>query len=117
MQPPPVFETIGEKSVNIGSTLEFTVLASDLDEEMLTYSAENLPAGAAFDAQTRTFSWAPQQGQEGTYHVTFVVNDGVNPPVQMTIEITVMPAQAEGMIITAPDEIAPERFFSTMGSI
>ena len=89
---PPVFVPVGEKSVNVGSTLEFTVSATDSDGDQLTYSAEDLPVGASFDEQTLIFSWTPQQGQEGEYTVTFTVNDGVNEPVETTVEITVNPA-------------------------
>jgi len=113
---PPVFETIGEKTVNVGSTLEFTVLAADPDEDLLTYSAENLPAGAAFDAQTLTFTWTPQLSQKGTYQVIFVVTDGVNPQVEMSVGIMVKTEADGGMTISAPDGIAPEKnFTATIG--
>ena len=49
-----------------GSTLTFTILATDADGDPLTYSAANLPAGATFDAATRTFSWTPTVAQAGT---------------------------------------------------
>ena len=86
---PPEFDPIEQKSVNVGSTLEFTVNATDPEEDQLTYSAINLPNGATFDGQTRTFSWIPEEGQEGTYQVTFAVTDGVNPSVEITVNITV----------------------------
>ena len=74
---PPVLDQIGDRSVNENSSLEFTVNASDPDGDTLTYSASNLPDGAAFDPDTRTFSWTPAFEQSGTYpDVHFEVSDG-----------------------------------------
>src|SRR5207244_4187023 len=70
----PVLTAIGNKSGSEGSLLTFTVTASDADLDALTYSASGLPAGATFDAATRTFSWTPSFTQAGTYPaVTFTV--------------------------------------------
>lgn len=74
---PPVLNAIGNRSVNEGSTLSFTISASDADGDTLTYSASNLPVGAAFNAATRTFSWTPAYGQAGVYtDIRFQVSDG-----------------------------------------
>ena len=72
----PVMEDIGEKTVNEGATVTFSVYAVDADGDTLTYSATGLPAGAAFDAGTRRFSWTPGFNQAGTHTVTFAVYDG-----------------------------------------
>jgi len=73
----PVLSTIGDKSVDEGSLLEFTISAYDPDGDTLTYSASNLPSGASFDASSRTFSWTPTYDQAGTYtNVHFEVSDG-----------------------------------------
>jgi hypothetical protein len=74
---PPVLNAIGNKSVNTGQTLQFTILATDADGDTLTYSASNLPSGATFTPSTRTFSWTPTSSQAGTYpNVRFTVSDG-----------------------------------------
>ena len=52
---------------------------SDPDAEdagKLTYSLEGLPAGAAFDAGSRSVSWTPGYDQAGEYAVRYVVSDG-----------------------------------------
>ena len=73
---PPVLDPIGDKSVAEGATLSFTISATDPDGDTLTYSATNLPAGAAFDPGTRTFTWTPTFDQAGTYAgVTFTATD------------------------------------------
>src|SRR5207245_7507570 len=51
----PVLGAIGNKSGSEGSLLTFTVGATDADLDPLTYSASGLPAGASFDAVTKTF--------------------------------------------------------------
>jgi hypothetical protein len=74
---PPVLSTIGNKSVKEGQLVMFTISATDPDGDTLTYSASNLPEGAAFDPETRTFSWTPGTGEAGNYeNVHFEVSDG-----------------------------------------
>jgi hypothetical protein len=74
---PPVLDQIGDRITNESYLLEFTVNATDPDGDALAYSASNLPDGAAFDPDTRIFSWTPTHGQAGTYpDVHFEVSDG-----------------------------------------
>jgi len=73
---PPALNTIGNKSVNEGELLEFTITASDPDNDLITYFASNLPAGASFNPNTKTFSWTSNYMQSGTYSgVHFQVTD------------------------------------------
>ncbi len=73
----PVLTAIGNKAVNENAALTFTLSAADADGDTLTYSASNLPAGAAFNTGTRVFSWTPSYTQAGTYNsVHFEVTDG-----------------------------------------
>ncbi len=72
---PPVLAAIGNKSVNEGSNLSFTISATDPDGGTLTYSATGLPTGAVFNVSTRVFSWTPTYVQAGSYSVTFTVTD------------------------------------------
>jgi hypothetical protein len=77
---PPVIATIGDKTVNEGQTLTFTVQASDPDGDTLTYSASNLPSGATFNPATHVFTWTPSYGQAGNYtNVEFTVTDSGTP--------------------------------------
>jgi hypothetical protein len=72
----PVLSVIGDKSVNTLSLLEFTLSATDQDGDTLTYSATGMPGGASFDPATQTFSWTPENGQEGSYQIHCEVTDG-----------------------------------------
>jgi hypothetical protein len=77
MDRPPVLNAIGNKSINEGATLSFTISATDADGDAMTYSASNLPVGATFSSATRTFSWTPGYSQAGVYaNVRFQVSDG-----------------------------------------
>ncbi len=73
----PALNPIGDRSVQEGQLLQFTISANDPDGDPITYSASNLPSGATFDAGTCIFSWTPSPGQAGTYpNIRFRVSDG-----------------------------------------
>ncbi|MCP4312585.1 MAG: hypothetical protein GY790_15085, partial [Bacteroidetes bacterium] len=87
---PPVLDLIGNKSVNEGEILSFTVTASDPDGDGLTYSVANLPSGAAFDLATQVFTWIPDYDQAGTYpDVLCMVTDNGNPSLSDSEAITI----------------------------
>ncbi len=84
----PVLANPGNKEVEEGKLLEFTLSAVDAEGDVLGYSAENLPAGAVFDGAAKKFSWTPAVGQAGVYTVTFKATDGKETTLE-TITITV----------------------------
>ena len=85
----PVLSVIGNKSVNEGQLLTFTVSATDPENNPLTYSASGLPAGATFSTSTRNFSWTPTSTQSGVYsNIVFQASDGALTGSE-TITITV----------------------------
>ena len=84
----PVLQSIGNKQIDEGSLLEFTISATDADNDALNYSASNMPAGASFNNLTRRFSWTPNDTQAGSYMATFSVSDG-NLLDSETISITI----------------------------
>jgi polygalacturonase len=87
----PVFDFIAARNIHAGSPVQFTVTANTpVADAKLSYSADHLPAGASFDASTRTFSWTPGQLQTGVHTVTFTVKDGVLPET-VSAKITVLP--------------------------
>ncbi|MEA3362656.1 MAG: putative Ig domain-containing protein [Thermodesulfobacteriota bacterium] len=85
---PPVLAAIGNKSILEGATLNFTVSATDDDNDNLNYSASGLPAGASFNNSTGALSWTPAFNQSGSYSITFTVSDGSDTDTE-TINITV----------------------------
>ena len=87
----PEFTAPTESSYNakVGEAIQFTVAATDADQEEVTLSAANLPEGAAFDAATGKFTWTPSASQVGTKEITFTAVDQWGASAQMSIEITV----------------------------
>jgi chitodextrinase len=71
----PILNGIGSKRVAVGEQVEFSLSAIDRDaDDVLTYSAADLPPGATFTPTTRQFSWTPTAA--GMYRITFAVSDG-----------------------------------------
>ncbi|MEW6100680.1 MAG: putative Ig domain-containing protein [Candidatus Omnitrophota bacterium] len=100
---PPVLEALGDKTVAEGALLTFTVSASDPDADTLTFSAENLPAGASFN--NRTFSWRPGYEQAGSYNVDFIVSDGNGSSDSETITITVTNINRSPIVTNIPSSL------------
>ena len=98
---PPVLNPIGTKRVEESELLEFTITATDPDNDALTYSASDLPAGASFDPLTQVFSWTPDEGDAGSYKVIFTVTDGVDSDTE---EVTII-------VIVAPKDLLEEYCF------
>ncbi|MGE4488967.1 MAG: putative Ig domain-containing protein [Kiritimatiellales bacterium] len=93
----PVLDAIGNKSLTVSNALNFTVTATDADDDSITLSATGLPAGAVFNpvsgigAVTGQFSWASAE-PVGVYTSSFYVTDGsTNASETMTITVTNAP--------------------------
>lgn len=74
---PPVLASIGNKSVKEGQILQFAISGNSSVGRRLIYSASNLPDGATFNPETKTFSWTTPRGEAGTYSIHFEVSDGL----------------------------------------
>ena len=73
----PSLNPIGHQIARPGETLSFTISGDDANEDPITYSASNLPAGATFDPETQTFTWTPTAEQKGPFpNVRFTASDG-----------------------------------------
>ena len=87
--------------------LQFVVTASDSDGDNLVFSATNLPSGATFDPQIRTFSWIPTFNQSGNYeNIEFTVTDN-GSPIELDVELITITV---GNVNRAPaiDSVAPQ---------
>jgi hypothetical protein len=69
--PPPLpvrnIGTIGNLAVAEQQALRFVVGTPGLDPGTTSVAVTNMPAGAVFDAATRTFQWLPYANQSDTY--------------------------------------------------
>jgi len=77
---PPHLDFIGDKLAVLGQRLAFTLHAHDLDQDVLSFTADNLPAVASLTALpvygTALFEWTP--GSLGVYDLTLRVSDDGN---------------------------------------
>lgn len=73
----PTIAGAPSSSILFGSQYSFTPTASDTDGDALTFSVENLPPWAAFDASTGQLSGVPSQADVGSYdEIVISVSDG-----------------------------------------
>ena len=74
---PPAIDGVPDTNVIVGNAYSFTPAASDPDGDLLTFTAQNLPAWAMFNSSTGQISGTPQPGDEGTYaNISITVSDG-----------------------------------------
>ncbi|WMW23067.1 putative Ig domain-containing protein [Methanolobus mangrovi] len=84
----PEIDPIGNKFVNENELLSFTILATDLDGDAVTYTANGLPTGATLDDVSGEFSWTPGYNDSGNYDVEFiVVANSLNDSETITITV------------------------------
>jgi len=77
---PPVLAAIGPQTVAENSNLNFNISATDLDGDIPTLSATDVPLNATFTDNldgTGTFDFTPDFTQAGTFLVTFKAFDGI----------------------------------------
>jgi hypothetical protein len=87
----PVLASIPAQTVNEGTELTFTAIATDTDipANTLTYSLIGEPVGASIDGNTGVFTWTPSEAQgPATFNFTVRVSDGNlthDQPVSVTV--------------------------------
>jgi hypothetical protein len=90
----PTLTAIADQAIDIGSTLQFAVSASDRDEpaQTLAFSlGEGAPAGATIDPSSGVFSWSPTEEQTpGDYVASIVVTDDGDPALSDSQSITII---------------------------
>lgn len=99
---PPNLNPIGDRTVNEGAEISFTITAADPDDDSLTYSATGLPAGASFNTATQVFRWIPSFDASGEYDIGFAVADNGSPSLSDSETITVTVVNQNG-----PPELEP----------
>ncbi len=111
----PVLAPISAKQVIAKHLLTFTLSATDVDGNTLTYSTTPLPTGATFNPATKTFRWTPSTAGAST--VTFIVTDtgGLSDSKQATITVTSASAQDRDptLALNSPSNIADGQTYTT----
>lgn len=106
---PPVLDPIGDRTVNKGGVLEFTISATDPDNDALTYSVSDLlPPGASFNPSSRIFRWAPPSGQVGKkYQVTFTVSDNESEDCETITIVNILVEIVPICVLTDSNQYGP----------
>ncbi|HEY5102303.1 MAG TPA: putative Ig domain-containing protein, partial [Steroidobacteraceae bacterium] len=91
--PPPTIGGTPATTVNAGSAYSFTPTASDPNHNALTFSIDNPPGWASFNAQTGQLSGTPAAGDVGSYaNISIRVSDGTSTASLAPFSITVTQA-------------------------
>jgi uncharacterized protein (TIGR03437 family) len=85
----PVVTVPGQLNTIFGNAVNFTLSATDPNALPLTFSAASLPSGAGFDANTGSFSWTPEESQQGLYQVIFTVTNTASGAATADVNIQV----------------------------
>ena len=102
---PPVLSVPNSQTVDPGTLLTFTVIATDPDlpPQTLRLSASGMPPSASFDPGTGTFSWIPSQSLgSSVYNVAFTVDDGNGGVTTHRVTITLKPAILASSVLPSP---------------
>jgi hypothetical protein len=94
---PPTISGTPATAVNVGSAYSFTPSASDPEGNPLTFSVQNLPSWAAFDAGTGRLSGTPTAANLGSFpNITISVSDGTMSASLPAFTITVSTLAVDG---------------------
>jgi len=89
-----------------GAEFSFTVSATDVDGDELSYSVEGAPESASFDSATGLFSWSPAWDEAGSYTVTVSVTDGeLSDSRELTITSSYLDADEDGLADTWEESV------------
>lgn len=72
----PIAEPVADQPAQIGTLFTYQIVATDPDNDTLSYSLTTQPTGMTIDGSTGIISWIPQLNQTGYNNVTVAVNDG-----------------------------------------
>ena len=84
----PVLNSVGDQNITEGSFSEFSLVGSDVDGDMLTYSVSGHPSGSVLSGDT--FTWTPTLEDAGIYEVRFTARDTEGLEASETVIITVL---------------------------
>jgi YD repeat-containing protein len=104
---PPVFQTAIDRTVSEGTTLTFTLRASDPEGAPVRFSSPNLPPGAVLVPDTGQFLWTPSYSQNGEYNLIFEAGDGATQSRQEVL-VTILNVNGPVRFVPLDTLVIPE---------
>ncbi|GLH74416.1 hypothetical protein GETHLI_29180 [Geothrix limicola] len=99
----PVFSSTAPASGKENHPYSYVITATDADADPVTLTAPTLPAGATFDATSKTISWTPSTAQVGAAQAFDVLaSDGLGGTQHQTWSVTPTANAAPTFTSTAP---------------
>ncbi len=97
----PAILPVDNRTVRAGDRIAFRVLATDADNDILSFALAAGPPGLQLDGGAGIVAWTPSGNQTGLHFVTAEVTDGMDT-VNRTFSITVLPAITDLVIRVGP---------------
>jgi hypothetical protein len=97
----PVFTSVPPTTVTALTTLSYKPVASDADNDVVTYALGAAPSGVSFDGTT--LNWTPTESQTGIHSISIRATDSFGLSTEQSFEVAVTSA-TPGMptIISTP---------------
>ena len=92
-----------------GANLQYSVMASDLDNDVLQWSLEEPPEGMSINEESGVIDWVPDVRQLGTHSVSLLVSDPYGATAFETFDIEVSCENASPSIHSTPVTNAAEQ--------
>ncbi|MEM7282430.1 MAG: putative Ig domain-containing protein, partial [Pseudomonadota bacterium] len=87
---PPTLAPIADQTTVIGSPVTVTAMGNDPEAEVLRYTLNSGPQGAAINPATGVFQWTPNNSQSGSATVSISVSDPGGQNASQGFAITVL---------------------------
>ena len=85
----PYLTSPSSYTVTAGNRLSFKLYLSDAEGDAITVTCNDKPGGSAFDSSSRSFSWIPDYGSEGSYSADFTATDDRGGTADFSVAINV----------------------------
>lgn len=99
---PAILRPIFKYVVAPGEQVYKKILAYDFDDQSVSITVSNLPAGAVYDSNTQTISWTPSETDAGVHMIFVTATDGISGDTTRPFPVIVMPAASRGILCNPP---------------
>jgi hypothetical protein len=100
---PPLISGTAPSAVAVGSSYQFKPVASDPDDNALTFSVNNKPAWASFSTSSGQLAGTPNSGDDGDYNnIIITATDGMDSASLAPFSIAVVTGNAPPQISGSP---------------